>query len=731
MIRALLVFVLVAFFAGTPAHAQAPAPRVALIVGNEAYTSAPGIATAAADAAIVAETMRTAGYDVTEVHDLVAANFGQTIRTFLDKVYSAGPEAVVFVYFGGYGAQFDGENYLVPVDARITRYADVPAQAFRLNDLVRELAELPAAARLIVLDASRDHGFGRDTKEAVPPGLAMMDAPAGMMIAFAAAPGAVSGEIEGPYSLFSGTLVTLMRQPGLEIEQIFKATRVQVNKVSTGAQTPWTSSTLAVGLKLFDAPGDGTPAPAAAPPVAAAPPAPAPPPAPSAAQAPPPPAAAAPPARSAEIPPPPMAAIPPVGRTLASRDELRLLPPEEAYARVIETDTLRDYQWFVDVYPTYRLTPQIWVIIETRREAILWRRAVNRNTARAYWNYLKRYPEGAHADEARMMLASLSSPPVPSPAYVFEPEPMPPGWWDEAVGLVEVVPQGYDPPPPVFDVLPPVFVVAPPPLFPPPIGFYAAPRYWLVPRPPPPGVVVVAPARLGPVVVVRPPPFVRVPPPLVARPLMLVGGRPPPPPPPLRPLPAFARAPVGGLALPAPPPGRPHFTPVSVTPGVTVAPRPGLGLPPSARPIAPPAGAQPLISPPATGYAKRPPSTAPTGTGTVPPAKGLKNVKLPAGSGPGSSGKKEYRAKGPPAGAKVTNTPPPKTPAARMPPPHAAPKPPPQAMKTTPPPRSPPPAARPPPRPAVAAPKPPPPRPAAAAPRRPVCRTVNGKQVCS
>ena len=162
MIRALLG--LVAFFAVAAAHAQAPAPRLALIIGNGAYQDATGIATADADATIVAETMRTAGYDVTEVHDLLAANFGQTIRTFLDKIYAAGPEAVAFVYFGGYGAQFDGENYLVPVDAHIARYADVPAQAFRLNDLVRELADLPAAARIIVLDASRDHGLGRDTK---------------------------------------------------------------------------------------------------------------------------------------------------------------------------------------------------------------------------------------------------------------------------------------------------------------------------------------------------------------------------------------------------------------------------------------------------------------------------------------------------------------------------------------------------------------------------------------
>src|SRR5262249_52907316 len=158
----------------------------------------------------------------------------------------------------------------------------------------------------------------------------------------------------------------------------------------TGAQTPWSASTLAVGFKLFDEAGDGTPAAATTPPPVAS--------APSASPAPPPASAAAPPtapgavgpSAAAEIPPLALASVPPVGRTLASRDELRRLPSDDAYARVVETDTLRDYQWFVDLYPTYRLTPQIWVIIETRREAILWRRAVNRNTPRAYWNYLKR-----------------------------------------------------------------------------------------------------------------------------------------------------------------------------------------------------------------------------------------------------------------------------------------------------------------------------------------------------
>jgi hypothetical protein len=324
-------------------------------------------------------------------------------------------------------------------------------------------------------------------------------------------------------------------------------------------------------MQLFEAPGatPTEPGPQAAAPQAA----------------PPPPAAAAPPAPQAAAPgPAPLAAvtepvsvpIPPVARTLASRDELRQLAPDEAYSRVVETDTLRDYQWFVDVYPTYRLTPQIWVIIETRREAILWRRSATINTAHAYWNYLRRYPNGRHADEARMLLAQLSAPPLPPPDYVAQPDPMPPGWWDEAVDVAEVVPQGYDAPPSVFVDLDPVFVAPPPPLFPYPVGFYAPPPYWLVPRPPPAGVIVVVPPRLGPVALLRLPPPVRFPPPLVARRPLLVSGRLPPGPPVLRPLPAFARAPVVGVSLPAPPPGRPRFVPLSTTTQPAVGRQPGL-----------------------------------------------------------------------------------------------------------------------------------------------------------
>jgi Caspase domain/Papain family cysteine protease/Domain of unknown function (DUF4384) len=251
-------------------------PGVALVIGNSAYAGAP-LATTAADAGAIAETMRAAGYNVTELHDVRQADIGTVLRSFLDQVAAAGPDSVAFFYFAGLAARSGEHNFLVPVDATITGRNDVALQALRLDDLVAELTKVPAAARIIVLDAARDHGYGRGTPDLVPPGLANMAAPAGTTIAFPAAPGHIAEDGSGPYSLYTKTLVTLMRQAGLDIDRIFKTTRLQVNATTQGRQTPWTAEGLTVDVTLFPAsPQQGVtqPPPPVAPPAVVTPPAP-------------------------------------------------------------------------------------------------------------------------------------------------------------------------------------------------------------------------------------------------------------------------------------------------------------------------------------------------------------------------------------------------------------------------------------------------------------------------
>src|SRR5262249_16238923 len=80
-----------------PADAQSPERRFALVIGNSEY-KAGRLPTAANDAGLIAETLRTAGFDVAGARDLDQDTLRRSIREFLDKVSAAGPQAVSFIY---------------------------------------------------------------------------------------------------------------------------------------------------------------------------------------------------------------------------------------------------------------------------------------------------------------------------------------------------------------------------------------------------------------------------------------------------------------------------------------------------------------------------------------------------------------------------------------------------------------------------------------------------------
>src|SRR6516162_2527688 len=126
LFRIVALLALLAPLVAAPAGAQAPPERrFALVIGNSEYKTG-RLPTAANDAGLLAETLRGAGFDVTGARDLDQDTLRRSIREFLDKVSGAGPQAVAVVYLAGYGLQFEGENYFVPIDASIRRGEDLP-----------------------------------------------------------------------------------------------------------------------------------------------------------------------------------------------------------------------------------------------------------------------------------------------------------------------------------------------------------------------------------------------------------------------------------------------------------------------------------------------------------------------------------------------------------------------------------------------------------------------------
>src|SRR5246500_3960237 len=124
------LFTLISLGVVSTPSAEPAEKRIALVLGNAGY-QAGALPTSANDAGLVAQTLQAAGFDVVGARDLDQDSLRRAFRDFLDKATAAGADTVAFIYVSGYGVQLEGENYFVPVDAKIARDADVAAEALR------------------------------------------------------------------------------------------------------------------------------------------------------------------------------------------------------------------------------------------------------------------------------------------------------------------------------------------------------------------------------------------------------------------------------------------------------------------------------------------------------------------------------------------------------------------------------------------------------------------------
>ena len=200
------------------AHAQAAERRIALVVGNANYQTG-ALPTPANDAGLVAQTLQAAGFDVTGARDLDQDSLRRAFRDFTDKASASGPDAVAFIYLSGYGLQLEGENYFVPIDARINSDANVTSEALRLSDFTRPLSALRLKAIVEVLDVARANPFAQSGTP-LSSGLALVDPDPGMLIAFNAAPGTVAPDEAGPYSAYAQALAETMREGGVALDDV-------------------------------------------------------------------------------------------------------------------------------------------------------------------------------------------------------------------------------------------------------------------------------------------------------------------------------------------------------------------------------------------------------------------------------------------------------------------------------------------------------------------------------
>jgi uncharacterized protein len=236
---------------GTSTKTQTQIPEVkafALVIGNSAYRGA-ALTNPRNDAQAIAKQLASFGIKVDLVLDATRRKFVDSLTKFADK--SAGAD-VILLYYAGHGVQYNGINYLVPVDVDLM--ADAVASAFTLDAIsLNQLLEqyLPAKTRIIFLDACRDNPLSRSlarTRGGGARGLAPVSVASGTLISFATKDGSVAMDGAGRNSPFAEALLAHLGDPA-DINIVLRRVRSQVLKVTGNKQEPWEYGSL-VGDEL-------------------------------------------------------------------------------------------------------------------------------------------------------------------------------------------------------------------------------------------------------------------------------------------------------------------------------------------------------------------------------------------------------------------------------------------------------------------------------------------------
>jgi uncharacterized caspase-like protein len=138
--------------------------KIALVIGNSAYTSLSALANPAKDAEDVCGALKRVGFKAECLTQISASlDFEAHVNKFVSSI---GPNSAAVFYYSGHGLQAAGQNYLVPTGAHVNSAREDPLpQLYPLSHLFDKLRQKPTAFQMVILDACRTDPFGPQSPE--------------------------------------------------------------------------------------------------------------------------------------------------------------------------------------------------------------------------------------------------------------------------------------------------------------------------------------------------------------------------------------------------------------------------------------------------------------------------------------------------------------------------------------------------------------------------------------
>src|SRR3569832_1913580 len=167
--------------------------KVALVVGNTQYKN-PSLVllNPKNDAEDVAAVLRTLDFEVVLTVDASKRDFDVAMTQFARL--ATGADAALF-YYAGHALQYQGRNYLMPIDGELEDEVSLRYQMVMLDD-VRAAVERADGVKIIILDACRNNPVVDNLRKKMAGvsrsldatrGLARIDKALGMVVAYSTA----------------------------------------------------------------------------------------------------------------------------------------------------------------------------------------------------------------------------------------------------------------------------------------------------------------------------------------------------------------------------------------------------------------------------------------------------------------------------------------------------------------------------------------------------------------
>jgi uncharacterized caspase-like protein len=219
--------------------------HVALVIGNSAYQHTRALLNPRNDAEAVAKLLGEKGFAVTFNTDLDYRAMRNAVRAFGQVAREAD---VALVYFAGHGLEVGGQNYIVPIDARLERESDLEYEVVTLASMLNAVSNA-RRLRLVILDACRNNPLSDKMQVAgstrsVTRGLARVEPSRGVLVAYAAKEGTVAQDGATRHSPYAEALLRHLPTPGLDVRLMFGKVRDDVLAATRNEQEPFTYGSL-------------------------------------------------------------------------------------------------------------------------------------------------------------------------------------------------------------------------------------------------------------------------------------------------------------------------------------------------------------------------------------------------------------------------------------------------------------------------------------------------------